>query len=51
MERKVEARLGDLHRRVQRGAYRAQPLKRAYIPKADAQQRAMRIAILEDMIV
>lgn len=40
----VEARLGDLHGRVQRDAYRAQPSKRAYIPKADAQQRALRIA-------
>jgi group II intron reverse transcriptase/maturase len=47
----VEAHLRDLHDRVQRGAYRAQPSKRAYIPKADGRQRPLGIASLEDKIV
>jgi len=47
----VEDRLRDLHGRVHRGAYRAQPSKRAYIPKADGKQRPLGIAALEDKIV
>jgi RNA-directed DNA polymerase len=31
----LESNLRDLHARVQRGAYRAKPSRRAYIPKAD----------------
>src|SRR6266545_4337187 len=31
----LEERLHDLHGRLQRGAYRAKPTRRAYIPKAD----------------
>ena len=31
----VEDRLKDLHDRIHRGAYRAQPSRRTYIPKAD----------------
>ena len=34
-ETDLDKRLEDLHSRVHRGAYRAQPSKRAYIPKAD----------------
>ena len=45
------ARVEDLHRRVHRGTYRAQPSKRAYIPKADGRQRPLGIAALEDKIV
>jgi RNA-directed DNA polymerase len=44
-------RIKDLHDRVQRGAYRAQPSKRAYIPKEDGRQRPLGIASLEDKIV
>jgi RNA-directed DNA polymerase len=44
-------RLKDLHSRVHRGTYRAQPSKRAYIPKTDGRQRPLGIAALEDKIV
>jgi RNA-directed DNA polymerase len=47
----VEGRLEDLHDRIHRGAYRAQPSRRTYIPKADGQQRPLGIAALEDKIV
>jgi RNA-directed DNA polymerase len=44
-------KLADLHSRIHRGTYRAQPSKRAYIPKADGRQRPLGIAALEDKIV
>jgi RNA-directed DNA polymerase len=47
----VEERLKDLHDRVHRGAYRAQPSRRTYIPKTDGRQRPLGIAALEDKIV
>jgi len=47
----LEDRLNDLHNRVHRGAYRAQPSRRVYIPKADGRQRPLGIAALEDKIV
>jgi group II intron reverse transcriptase/maturase len=40
-----------LHERVQRGAYRALPSRRQYIPKPDGRQRPIAIAALEDKIV
>jgi RNA-directed DNA polymerase len=49
--RDLEARLSDLHGRVHRGAYRAQPSRRVWIPKADGRQRPLGIAALEDKIV
>jgi group II intron reverse transcriptase/maturase len=47
----LEDRLADLHSRVHRGAYQAQPSRRVYIPKADGWQRPLGIAALEDKIV
>ncbi len=50
-ETDLDKRLADLHSQVQRGTYRAQPSKRAYIPKADGRQRPLGMAALEDKIV
>ena len=47
----LEDQLIDLHARVHRGAYRARPSRRVYIPKADGRQRPLGIAALEDKIV
>jgi len=47
----LDSRLSDLHNRVHRGAYRAQPSRRVYIPKADGRKRPLGIAALEDKIV
>jgi RNA-directed DNA polymerase len=50
-EAELEPRLAELHGRVHRGAYRPQPSRRTYIPKADGKQRPLAIAALEDKIV
>jgi RNA-directed DNA polymerase len=42
-EADLEPRLVALHKRVQRGAYRPQPSRRTYIPKADGKQRPLAI--------
>jgi group II intron reverse transcriptase/maturase len=47
----LEDRLEDLHGRVHRGAYRAKPSRRVYIPKPDGRQRPLGIAALEDKVV
>jgi group II intron reverse transcriptase/maturase len=47
----LEANLRDLHARVHRGAYRARPSRRTYIPKPDGRQRPLGIAALEDKIL
>jgi RNA-directed DNA polymerase len=46
-----EANLRDLSERLKRGTYRARPVKRVYIPKADGRQRPIGIPNLEDKIV
>jgi RNA-directed DNA polymerase len=46
-----DRRIEDLHARVQRGAYRALPSRRRYIPKADGKQRPLAVTALEDKIV
>ena len=43
-EADLERNLTDLHDRVHRGAYRALPSRRRYIPKADGRQRPLAIA-------
>ena len=50
-EADLERNLTDLHARVHRGAYRALPSRRTYIPKADGRQRPLAVAALEDKIV
>ena len=50
-EANLERNLENLHERVQRGAYRALPSRRTYIPKPDGRQRPLAIAALEDKIV
>jgi RNA-directed DNA polymerase len=50
-EADLERNLTDLHDRVQRGAYRALPSRRVYIPKPDGRQRPLAVAALEDKIV
>lgn len=50
-ERNVEANIVDLHDRLHRGAYRAKPSRRAWIPKPDGRLRPLGIAALEDKIV
>jgi group II intron reverse transcriptase/maturase len=47
----LEENIQDLAGRLKRGGYRAKPVKRAYIPKADGKQRPLGIAALEDKIV
>jgi RNA-directed DNA polymerase len=50
-EADLERKLEDLHSRIHRGAYRALPSRRVYIPKADGKQRPLAVAALEDKIV
>jgi RNA-directed DNA polymerase len=50
-EADLKRNLIDLHGRIHRGAYRPQPSRRTYIPKADGRQRPLAIAALEDKIV
>jgi RNA-directed DNA polymerase len=50
-EADLDRRIEDLHDRVHRGAYRAQPSRRRFIPKPDGRQRPLAIAALEDKTV
>ena len=47
----LEENLQDLSHRLKRGAYRAKPVRRVYIPKADGRQRPLGVTALEDKIV
>lgn len=47
----LEDNLQALHRRLHRGAYRAKPSRRVYIPKPDGRQRPLGVASLEDKVV
>jgi RNA-directed DNA polymerase len=47
----LEGNLRDLHARVHRGAYRAKPSRRAYIPKHDGRLRPLGVAALEDKVL
>ena len=47
----LEENLRELHARVHRGAYRASPSRRVFIPKPDGRLRPLGVAALEDKIV
>jgi RNA-directed DNA polymerase len=47
----VQENLQQLHDRLKSGKYRAQPLRRIYIPKEDGRQRPISMPSLEDKIV
>src|SRR4030067_103395 len=49
--RNLEANLRDLSGRLKRGAYRAQPVRRAHIPKTDGSTRGLGVPALEDKLV
>ena len=48
---RLEENLQDLSARLKRGAYRATPVRRTYIPKADGRQRPLGVPTLEDKLV
>jgi RNA-directed DNA polymerase len=48
---RLEENLQDLSERLKRGAYRAKPVRRAYILKTDGRQRPLGVPVLEDKIV
>ena len=50
-EANVEENIRQLHQRLKEGKYRAQALRRVYIPKEDGKQRPISIPALEDKIV
>jgi len=50
-EADLDLKLTELASRVHRGAYRALPSRRTYIPKADGRQRPLAVAALEDKVV
>lgn len=47
----LEKNLHDLSGRIRQGAYRASPVRRVYIAKADGRQRPIGIPTLEDKVV
>lgn len=49
--RNLERNLKELSKRLKNGAYKAKPVRRVYIPKADGKQRPLGVTALEDKIV
>ena len=47
----LEDNLQSLHERLQKGGYRAKPVRRVFIAKADGKQRPLGVPVLEDKIV
>jgi RNA-directed DNA polymerase len=50
-EKDAARNIHELHQRLKDGRYRAQPLRRAYIPKENGKQRPISIPALEDKMV
>src|SRR5260370_33905449 len=50
-EADLDRNLTDLHERIHRGAYRALPSRRTYIPKADGKHRPLAVSALEHKIL
>ncbi len=50
-EQDLQDHITDLHGRIHRGAYRAKPTRRVWIPKPDGRQRPLGVTSLEDKIV
>jgi retron-type reverse transcriptase len=50
-QQNLDANLVELHARVHRGAYRALPSRRKFIPKEDGRERPLGVASLEDKIL
>lgn len=50
-EKQLEERLPNLHTEIHKGSYRAKPVLRTYIPKADGKQRPLGITAIEDKLV
>ena len=48
---RLDSNLADLSERLQRGAYRAKPVRRVFIPKPDGRQRPLGVTTLEDKLV
>src|ERR1700694_4002052 len=47
----LEESTQDRSHRLKRGAYRAKPVRRTYIPKGDGRQRPLGVTALEDKLV
>lgn len=50
-EEKLEENLQSLSQRLQNGGYKAKPVRRVFIAKADGKQRPLGVPVLEDKIV
>jgi RNA-directed DNA polymerase len=50
-EADLDHSIEDLHARVKRGAYRASPSRRSYLPKEDGSKRPLAVAALEDKVI